>query len=580
MAVPVAPPVEGKPDAGPHSRSRGFQHGGIDLSHDPLPGIRWRERIVRFSIATHARLAVAVLLATVVATGLFLGTLRVAVRPMAVTQAVPVALQRTSQGSTAKSDRLPPPRPASHDATAALIEPELDGSADEFTYRRVEVAFGELAADGAAQDDQPLLYQGGAPEKTSPFDALLTRPDSPAASGPSRRADARKPPMRGVAINVSTAAEKAPTPVEHIAAMPNATGDVDSLLAAAKVSEADRHALADAWSNRTLDPSDHLDLILEKPASPGQPPRLAAVRFHRHDEAEVFLSRGDDGRFLRLASRDQFDRIAAEAADVDCAAASPAQRVDKAKVPADVRAEIINLAHANGLSIDKDAADGRPMDLIFRTGTDGRSALIAATFHGSGGDKIFYRYQPSAAGQPEFFDEQGRSVSKMLMAKPVANGRLGDGFAWRLHPILNRWLHHNGVDYAAPYGSPIVAAGDGRVVMIGWEPGYGKYVRLQHDSDYFTTYAHISHVPTALKVGQYVKQGQTIAYIGSTGLSTGPHLYYELRVGGRYYDPTSTRLPAGTHLTGQELEAFRRQIDHVTRISRYIERTPAADLHG
>lgn len=304
----------------------------------------------------------------------------------------------------------------------------------------------------------------------------------------------------------------------------------------------------------------------------------------------MFLSRSDDGGFRRLANRDQFDRIAAEASDVDCGATavgaghpggykSPARRLDKAKVPADVRVEIINLAHANGLSVDKDASAGRPMDLIFRTGTDGRSALISATFHGSGGDKIFYRYQPSASGQPEFFDEQGRSVSKVLMAKPVAKGRLGDGFAWRLHPILKRWLHHNGVDYAAPYGSPIVAAGDGRVVMIGWQAGYGKYVRLQHDGDYFTTYAHISHVPSALKVGQSVKQGQTIAYIGSTGLSTGPHLYYELRVGGRYYDPTSTRLPAGTRLTGQELEAFRRQIDHVTRISHYIERTPA-DLHG
>ena len=322
MAVPVAPPVEGKPDAGPHSRSRGFHHGGIDLRHGPLRGIHWRERIVRFSLATHARLAVGVLLATIGATGLFLGTLRVAVRPTAVAQAVPVIPQRTRQGSTAKSDRLPPPRPTSHDATAALIEPERDGSADEFTYRRVEVAFGELAADGAAQDDQPLLYQGGPPEKTSPFDALLTRPDSPAASGPSWRAGDRKSPMRGVAINVSTAAEKAPTPVERVAAMPNDTQDVDSLLAAANVSKADRNALADAWSNRTLDPLDHLDLILEKPASPGLPPRLAAVRFHRRDEAEVFLSRSDDGRFLRLASRDQFDRIAAEAADVDCPAAA------------------------------------------------------------------------------------------------------------------------------------------------------------------------------------------------------------------------------------------------------------------
>ena len=582
MAVPVAPPVEGKPDAGSPIRSGGFRHGGIDLRYGPLPGVHWRERIVRFSLRTHARLALAVLLASAGATGAFLGTLRVAVHPAVVAQAVPATPQRVKQVSTAKGDRLPPPKLANRDATAALVEAEPDGSADEFTYRRVKVSLGELA-DGATDDDQPLLYQGDAPAKTSPFDLLLARPGPIAASQPSptaRRTDDRAPMVRSVPINVSTAAEQPPPQVERVAAMPNATKDVDSLLAAAGVSEADRHALADAWSNRTLDPSDHLDLIMERPASPDRPPRLAAVRLHRRDEAEVLLSRSDDGSFRQLASRDFYDRIAAEAADVDCGAAHPdrqpsQRRLGKAKVPADVTAEIVNLARANGLSVDKTA--GRSMELIFRTGTDGRSTLISATFHGDDGDKIFYRYQPSATGQAEFFDEQGRSVSKMLMAKPVANGRLGDGFAWRVHPILKRWLHHNGVDYAAPYNSPIVAAGDGRVVKIGWESGYGKYVRLQHDGDYFTTYAHISRVPSSLKVGQRVKQGQTIAYIGSTGLSTGPHLYYELRIGGRYYDPTATRLSAGTRLTGDELKAFRRQIDHVTRISRYIERAPTAD---
>lgn len=590
MAVPVAPPVEGKPDAGSPIRYGGFRHGGIDLSYGPLHGIHWRERIVRFSIRTHARLALAVLLATVAATGAFVGTLRVAVRPAAVAQAVPATPQQVRQGSTAKGDRLPPPKLANRDATATLVEAEPDGSADEFTYRHVKVAFGELSADGAGEDDQPLLYQDGdASAKTSPFDVLLAKPGPTATSQPSpveRRADDRTPTVRSVPINVSTAAEQPPPQVERVAAMPSATKDVDSLLAAAGVSEADRHALADAWSNRTLDPSDHLDLIMERPASPNRPPRLTAVRFHRRDEVEVFLSRSDDGSFRQLASRDLFNRIAAEAADVECGAAHPdghppsQRRLGKAKVPADVSAEVVNLARANGLSVDKDASAGRSMELIFRTGTDGRSTLISATFHGGDGNKIFYRYQPSASGQAEFFDEQGRSVSKTLMAKPVANGRLGDGFAWRLHPILRRWLHHNGVDYAAPYNSPIVAAGDGRVVMIGWESGYGKYVRLQHDGDYFTTYAHISRVPSSLKVGQRVKQGQTIAYIGSTGLSTGPHLYYELRIGGRYYDPTATRLPAGTRLTGDELAAFRKQIDHVTRISRYIEQTPTADLHG
>ncbi|MCB8829418.1 M23 family metallopeptidase, partial [Escherichia coli] len=98
------------------------------------------------------------------------------------------------------------------------------------------------------------------------------------------------------------------------------------------------------------------------------------------------------------------------------------------------------------------------------------------------------------------------------MKNPVPNGRLGDGFAWRTHPILKVRKHHNGVDYAAPFGSPILAAGDGEVVVISSESGYGKYVRIKHDGGFFTTYSHISRTPPSLKVGQRVSQGQVIAY--------------------------------------------------------------------
>jgi murein DD-endopeptidase MepM/ murein hydrolase activator NlpD len=294
----------------------------------------------------------------------------------------------------------------------------------------------------------------------------------------------------------------------------------------------------------------------------------------------------DRGAFKRLENGQLFDRLSKEANVAGFAPADPSSddasdvvarlpsrvvHLIAAGVPLPVAKQIADLARKSGFGLDDGPPDAQQLELLFRTGADGNAQLVSVTFPGAKGDTTFYRFRSSPDAQPEFFDALGQSVSKTLLRKPVANGRLGDGFAWRLHPILRRWLHHNGIDYAAPYGSPIVAAGDGTVAIIGHEWGYGKYVRIRHDAGYFTTYAHISGVPPTLKVGQRVRQGQVIAYIGSTGLSTGPHLYYELRIGGRYYDPLKADLPAGTRLTGALLEDFRSQMNHIGCIDRYID---------
>jgi murein DD-endopeptidase MepM/ murein hydrolase activator NlpD len=120
-----------------------------------------------------------------------------------------------------------------------------------------------------------------------------------------------------------------------------------------------------------------------------------------------------------------------------------------------------------------------------------------------------------------------------------------------------------------------MAAGDGTVELISTEVGYGKYIRIRHDGGYETTYAHISATPASIKVGQRVKQGQVIAYVGSTGYSTGPHLYYELRVNGRYENPLTATLPAGTNLTGASLDSLRSQVNHVDSIMSYLDVPPA-----
>ncbi len=190
--------------------------------------------------------------------------------------------------------------------------------------------------------------------------------------------------------------------------------------------------------------------------------------------------------------------------------------------------------------------------------SDGRAQpeIAYASVTSGGREHGFYRFASDHDAAPDYFNEAGQSVSRFLLRKPVAAGRLGDGFGWRIHPVLKDRRFHEGVDYAAPSGSPIVAAGAGVVEKIDAQWGYGKYIRIKHDQGYETTYAHISGVPANMRIGARVVQGETIAYVGSTGLSTGPHLYYEVRINGSDVDPLRIKLAGGAILRGEALAAF------------------------
>jgi hypothetical protein len=375
-----------------------------------------------------------------------------------------------------------------------------------------------------------------------------------------------------------------PPSVEQVVAIPRRDEKIADLLAGVHVANEDRTAFETALDKRVLKPSDRVELLLKKSPSGDDEKQLVMARLSGKDAAPLIFARNDTGQIQRVNDAKLYDRLAdvAEVSDghtaitpVVMSAAVPPdvmQYLRNMNVPGDVAVQLDKLAKTNGIKLAGNPAQWPPLDLLFRTNTQGQSELVTATVHSGEKQKEFYRYRMSPKQEPEFFDEEGRSASKLLMKKPVSNGRLGDGFAWRIHPILKTRLHHNGVDYAAPFGSPIVAAGDGQVVLISWERGYGKFVRIRHDGGYFTTYAHISGTPPSLRVGQHVTQGQVIAYVGSTGLSTGPHLYYELRIDDKYFDPTSTVLPAGTNLQGREMDDFRQQINHVDNIEHYIDK--------
>jgi Membrane proteins related to metalloendopeptidases len=177
----------------------------------------------------------------------------------------------------------------------------------------------------------------------------------------------------------------------------------------------------------------------------------------------------------------------------------------------------------------------------------------------------FYRFQNPEDNSIDYYDQDGKSIRQFLLRNPLPNGRLSSGFGMRSHPILGRALMHTGTDWAAPRGTPIIAAGNGVVEKAGWDSGgYGNQTIIRHANGYASSYNHQSAIASGIRAGVKVTQGQVIGYVGSTGQSTGAHLHYELMVNGTKVDPMKVRLPGGSSLSGKSLERFeeeRRRID-------------------
>lgn len=174
-----------------------------------------------------------------------------------------------------------------------------------------------------------------------------------------------------------------------------------------------------------------------------------------------------------------------------------------------------------------------------------------------GKDKGFYRFTTPDDKITDYYDEKGRSAKKFLMRTPVDGARISSGFGRRKHPVLGYTKKHSGTDFAAPTGTPIMAAGNGVVERASRWGSYGNYVRIRHANGYKTAYAHLSRYGRGIKAGKRVKQGQIIGYVGATGRVTGPHLHYEVIKNDRKVNPLKIKVPTGRKLNGKILERFK-----------------------
>lgn len=242
--------------------------------------------------------------------------------------------------------------------------------------------------------------------------------------------------------------------------------------------------------------------------------------------------------------------------------------VEQQNVPFSALDEFVRVL---GFSVDfqREIRSGDQFELLYErqidklTGDDlGSGTLHYAGLRLSGDTMSFFRYQ-NEDGIVGWYDREGQSAVRTLMRTPISGAKMSSKYGMRRHPITGYNAMHRGVDFGAPKGTPILAAGSGVVEKASWFGNYGRYIRIRHTNRYSTAYAHMTRFATGVTAGARVRQGQVIGYVGSTGRSTGPHLHYEVLVNNKQVNPLTVKLPSGESLEPSELADFAKIVETV-----------------
>ncbi|MBR0874264.1 M23 family metallopeptidase [Bradyrhizobium tropiciagri] len=319
--------------------------------------------------------------------------------------------------------------------------------------------------------------------------------------------------------------------------------------------------------------------ILMAPAAPGPGVRLQPYRVVVANESiiEAVAALSDMGKYVAVdvQSMNTVTDTADNSKDDDDEDDGSGVRLYQSiyetamrnKVPPAVIEDMVKI-YSYDVDFQRKVQPGDSFDVYYAgedegvTSTEKTEVLYAALTVG-GETKKYYRFQSSDDGIVDYYDETGKSAKKFLVRKPVNNAIMRSGFGGRRHPILGYVKMHTGVDWATAYGTPIFASGNGMIEKVGYEGGYGKYIRIKHANGYETAYGHMSAFAKGMEIGKKVRQGQVIGFVGSTGQSTGPHVHYEILVNGRFVDPMRVKLPRGRSLEGPMLAAFEKARDGI-----------------
>lgn len=330
-------------------------------------------------------------------------------------------------------------------------------------------------------------------------------------------------------------------------------------------------ALGGAQVTDALPFGQNLRVLLAPAERPGDPRRLLRVVLFGENGIEAIAAVTDTHRFVSVDLPETEEEPDTAVAEVEGAGGarlyeSLFETAMKHGLERETVDELIQV-FAYDVDFQRRVQAGDTIDVFFtRPEDDAPIEILSAALTVGGETRRVYRFRSPEDNTIAYFDEDGRSLKKFLMRKPVADGRLTSGFGMRRHPVLRYARMHTGVDWAARVGVPIYAAGAGTITVAGWEGGYGRRIEIQHANGYVTTYSHMSRFADGMEPGTRVTQGQIIGYIGNSGLSTGPHLHYEVMVNGRFVDPLKIRVPRSRELDGRELADFLRQREQIVEL--------------
>jgi hypothetical protein len=305
--------------------------------------------------------------------------------------------------------------------------------------------------------------------------------------------------------------------------------------------------------------------------------RIARIDIYSDDQLRAAVAVKDDGEYINVArAPGEVARRASSSGPEGGLSLyqSLYQTALKQGLPKPVIEDFVH-AFVNDVDYQRSAQPGDAMTALVADADeyDPHAALLYAALTVRDQTFRYYRFRSPDDNSVDYYDENGRSTRKFLLRKPIEGGVMTSPFGMRYHPILHFSRMHTGVDWGAPVGTPVLAAGNGVIIKAGYDSGYGRRVEIQHANGYVTTYNHMSAFARGVSEGVHVTQGQVIGYTGQSGLATGPHLHYEVIINGNFVDPMGIKLPRTREFDGRMLAQFRKERD---RIDGLMSQAPSA----
>ena len=335
---------------------------------------------------------------------------------------------------------------------------------------------------------------------------------------------------------------------------------------AAEEASAVAATIANAFDLTELRAGLRFETAIAKPRDGRGDARLIGLTMRTGPASQLTVSRSFDGaRRLRSLEEKVTHETVVLKGDVERSLSASARELG-------ATASIVRAASrlfATKFDLQRDIRASDEFTLVFdRDVTEaGRTVGVGDLMYAELKGRTFYRFRPAGAKEAQFFDENGKNLRSAMMRTPLQSfRRISSSFGVRTHPISGFRKMHQGIDFAAGSGTPVVAPADGVVVEARRWGGYGNWLRIRHANGLESGYGHLSRYGSGIRAGQRVSQGQVVAYVGSTGASTGPHLHYEIWRNGQRINPAGIRTQEGTELTGADLAAFRAEKSRIDRI--------------